>query len=218
MNKMNIFLKGIIKENPVLVMLLGLCPALAVSTHAMNAIGLGVATTFVLLGASSVVSLIRKIIPYRVRIPCYIVIISGFVVLVQMLVEAYAFPIHQALGIFLALIAVNCIIFARAEIFASKNNLFDTIVDAFGVGIGFTIAILAIAIPREIIGSGTLFGRELPVISDYNISIFTMAPGGFVVLGSIIALINKISKGRVIKKREFGCAGCPAASTCSKRV
>ncbi|MCL2093549.1 MAG: electron transport complex subunit RsxE [Treponema sp.] len=217
MSRAAIFTKGIIKENPVLVMMLGLCPALAVSTHAINALGMGAATTFVLLGSNSAVSLMRKIIPEKVRIPCYIIIISGFVALAQMLVEAFAFPLYQALGIFLALIAVNCIIFARAEIFASKNSLADSVADALGTGAGFTAALLAIAIFREILGVGTLFGVPLPGLSNFNLSILTMAPGGFVTFGVIIAIVNKVSKGRSIKKRDLDCDTCPSASLCGKR-
>lgn len=145
MKNVSIFTKGILKENPVLVLLLGLCPVLAVTTSAINAIGLGIATTFVLLGSNIVISLLRKAIPSKVRIPCYIVIIAGFVALVQMLVEAYAFEIHLALGIFLPLIACNCLIFARAEIFASKNSPLKSIIDAFGMGLGFTLAVFIIA-------------------------------------------------------------------------
>ena len=217
MNKLGIFTKGLVKENPVFVMMLGLCPALAVSTHAINALGMGAATTFVLLGSNSAVSLMRKIIPARVRIPCYIIIIAGFVALAQMLVEAFAFPLYQALGIFLALIAVNCIVFARAEIFASKNSLADSVIDALGTGAGFTAALLAIAIFREILGLGTIFGLELPILINYNISILTMAPGGFVSFGVIIAIVNKITRGRAIKRRDLDCDSCPSASVCGKR-
>jgi len=215
-NKLSIFTKGIIKENPVLVLILGICPVLAVSTQASNAVGLGAATTFVLLGANIVVSMLRKVIPSKVRIPCYIVLIAGLVALVQMLVEAYAFELHLALGIFLPLIACNCVIFARAEVFANKNKISDSIIDALGMGLGFTLALLAIAAIREIFGSGTLFGIELPVISYFSIPILTLAPGGFIVFGVLIAIVNKVSKGAAIKKKEFGCKGCPSAIVCGK--
>ena len=215
-DKKSILTRGIIKENPVLVLVLGLCPALAVSTQAENAIGMGLATTFVLLGSNVVISLLRNIIPGRTRIPCYIVLIASFTVLAKMAIEAYAYPLYQSLGIFLPLIAVNCIIFARAEMFASRNNSIDSILDALGSGAGFTLALLAIASIREIFGSGTWFGFELPWLSDNNIMIFTLAPGGFIVFACLLALVNKVSKDRKVKK-EHDCANCPAALACGKR-
>ena len=208
-----IFYKGIIKENPVLILLLGLCPALAVSTQAENAIGMGLATTFVLLGANIVISILRKVIPGKVRIPCFIVIIAGFTVLAQMAIEAYAYSIYLALGIFLPLIATNCIIFARAELFASRNNVFHSIMDALATGAGFTLALLVIASVREIFGNGSWFGIALPWLSENNTLIFTLAPGGFIVFAFLLALINKISKGHGLRK-EPGCSGCPSAKAC----
>jgi len=225
MSKFSIFIKGITKENPVLVLILGLCPVLAVSTQASNAVGLGVATLFVLLCSNIALSLLRKIIPSKVRIPCYIVLIAGFVALVQMLVEAYAFELHLALGIFLPLIAVNCVIFARAEMFASKNTVSNSIIDALGMGLGFTIALFIVASIREILGNGTLtlislgnlhFAITMPVLSEFNFPIITLAPGGFVVFGVLIAAVNKISNGMAIKKKEFGCHNCPSAIVCGK--
>jgi len=192
---------------------LGLCPALAVSTQAENAVGMGLATTFVLLGSNIVISLLRNIIPGRTRIPCYIVLIASFTVLVKMAIEAYAYPLYQALGIFLPLIAVNCIIFARAEMFASKNTVFDSILDALGSGFGFTLALLAIASIREIFGSGTWFGLSLPWLAENNIMIFSLAPGGFIVFAFLLALVNKLSKSHS-KRKELGCVSCPASSSC----
>jgi len=215
-DKKSILTRGIIKENPVLVLVLGLCPALAVSTQAENAIGMGLATTFVLLGSNVVISLLRNIIPGRTRIPCYIVLIASFTVLAKMAIEAYAYPLYQALGIFLPLIAVNCIIFARAEMFANRNNVLDSVLDAIGSGAGFTLALLAIASIREIFGSGTWFGLELPWLADNNIMIFTLAPGGFIVFACLLALVNKMSKDRKVRK-EHDCASCPAAVACGKR-
>jgi electron transport complex protein RnfE len=214
-DKKSILTRGIIKENPVLVLVLGLCPALAVSTQAENAIGMGLATTFVLLGSNVVISLLRNIIPGRTRIPCYIVLIASFTVLAKMAIEAYAYPLYQSLGIFLPLIAVNCIIFARAEIFANRNNAIDSILDALGSGAGFTLALLAIASIREIFGSGTWFGFELPWLANNNIMIFTLAPGGFIVFACLLALVNKISKYRSVRK-EHDCASCPSAFACGK--
>jgi len=213
--KLDIFRRGIIKENPVLVLVLGLCPALAVSTQAENALGMGIATTFVLLGSNIVISLLRNIIPDKTRIPCYIVLIASFTVLIKMVIEAYAYTLYQSLGIFLPLIAVNCIIFARAEMFANRNNTLDSILDAFGSGIGFTLALLAIASIREIFGSGSFFGLALPWLSDNNIMIFTLAPGGFIVFACLLALVNKVSKDKR-NKSEPGCKGCPSAAACNR--
>jgi len=215
MKKLDIFKRGIIKENPVLVLVLGLCPALAVSTQAENALGMGIATTFVLLGSNIVISLLRNIIPGRTRIPCYIVLIASFTVLIKMVIEAYAYTLYQSLGIFLPLIAVNCIIFARAEMFANRNKAIDSILDALGSGLGFTLALLAIASIREILGSGRLFGFALPWLVDNNVMIFTLAPGGFIVFACLLALVNKVSKSRSDKK-EPGCGGCPSAAACNR--
>ena len=216
MDRLSILNKGIIKENPVLVSMLGICPLLAVSTQVSSALGMGIATTFVLIGANVSISLLRKIIPNKVRIPCFIVFIAGFVTIAQMAIEAYAYPLYLSLGIFLPLITVNCIIFARAEIFARKNSVLDSILDAAGMGAGFTIAIFAMGSIREIIGSGSWFGFALPVLSDFHVPILAMAPGGFIVFGILIAVVNKISKGRAVKRKELGCTGCPSAAACSK--
>ena len=212
MSKISIFMKGLVRENPVLVLVLGLCPALAVSTDAFNAVGLGAATTFVLLCSNITISILRKMIPDKVRIPCYIVLIAGFVALVQMIVEAYFFNLHLALGIFLPLIAVNCVIFARAEMFASKNNIMNSIVDAIGMGAGFTVALLIIATIREILGNGTWFGISMPVLTEFNIPLMTLAPGGFIVFGVLIAIVNKITKGGT--RSDFTCSSCPTAMAC----
>ena len=218
MDKHKILTRGLIKENPVLVLLLGLCPVLAVSTQAENAIGMGLATTTVLIGSNVVISLLRNIIPDKVRIPCYIILIAGFVSIVAMILEAYAYPMHQALGIYLPLITVNCIVFARAEIFARKNTPLDSAVDAIGMGTGFTIALLIMASLREIFGNGSWFRLEIPWLKDNTIDIFSMAPGGFIVLAFIIAFINGVSKNRLRKRSDFGCMYCPNATSCSQRA
>jgi electron transport complex protein RnfE len=215
-SKLSILTKGIIKENPVLVLVLGTCPTLAVTTQASNAIGMGVAFTLVLICSNVVISLLRNIISDKVRIPCYIVLIAGFVTVVEMVMDAFAYSLYESLGIYLSLIVVNCIILGRAEMFANKNRPFDSFLDAVGMGIGFTLTLLAMASIREIFGSGTWFGMPVPVLADNNISIMTMAPGGFFVFACLIALVNKISKGKAIKKKEFGCAGCPSAAACGK--
>jgi electron transport complex protein RnfE len=216
--KLSVLVNGIIKENPVLVLILGICPTLAVSTQAENAIGMGLATTFVLLGSNAAVSLLRKIIPDKVRIPCYIVFIAGFTTIVKMVVEAYAYNLYQALGIFLPLITVNCIVLGRAEMFANKNSVLDSALDAVGMGAGFTLALFAMASIREIFGSGTWFGIELPVLINNNIAAFSIAPGGFVVFGLLIAFVNKLTKGKGIRKDDFGCDNCPSAVFCGKLI
>ena len=216
--KLSTLANGLAKENPVLVLGLGTCPALAVSTSATNAIGMGIAATFVLLGSNIAISLLRRIIPDKVRIPCYIVLIAGFVTLVQMAVEAYAYALYQSLGIFLPLIVVNCIILGRAEMFANKNTVADSALDAIGMGLGFTLALLAMASLREIFGSGTWFGIPLPVLADNNVSLLTMAPGGFAVYGLLIAVVNKILKRSPSTDEAAGCEGCLSAAACGRQA
>lgn len=215
MSKAQIFLKGLIKENPVLVLILGTCPTLAVSTNVMSALGMGAASTIVLLCSNIVISALRKVIPDKVRIPCYIVLIAGFVTMVQMLVKAFAPALDEALGIYLPLIVVNCIILGRAEMFANKNTVIDSAIDGLGMGIGFTLALFLMATIREVLGSGSWLGFSIPVLADNNISIMTMAPGGFLVFGILIAVINTVTKKKN-PKTEFGCAGCPSAEICGK--
>ena len=214
-DKLKIVSGGVFRENPVLVLALGTCPALAVSTQAGNAVGMGIAATAVLLGSNVVISLLRNIIPDKVRIPCYIVLIAGFVTLAQMIVEAYAFSLYEALGIFLPLIVVNCIILGRAEMYANKNSVVDSALDAIGMGLGFTLALLAIATLREVFGSGSWFGMGIPWLKDNNISIFTMAPGGFIIFGVMIAVVNKFLNKKD-RKVELGCSSCPAVAACGK--
>ncbi len=202
MNKLANLTKGIIKENPVLVLVLGTCPTLATSTQAQNAIGMGIAATVVLICSNMAISALRKIIPEMVRIPAYIVVIAGFVSVVQMLVKAYMPALDSALGIYLPLIVVNCIILGRAEMFASKNGVFDSALDGAGMGLGFTFALLLMSTLREIPGAGTWFGMRL-IPEGYQVSIMTMAPGGFFIFGSLIALVGKISKGRANQRKSF---------------
>ncbi len=213
MNTLQNFSKGLVKENPVLVLVLGTCPTLATSTSISNALGMGLAATVVLLCSNIVISALRKVIPDKVRIPCYIVLIAGFVTMVQMLVKAFAPALDAALGIYLPLIVVNCIILGRAEMFANKNKVFDSAVDALGMGAGFTLALSLMALIREVFGNGTFFGLPIPVLYDNHISILTMAPGGFV-FGLLIAAVNKFSAHKP-KKQDFGCTGCPSAEICS---
>ena len=209
------FTKGIIKENPVLRLVLGTCATLAVSTAASNAIGMGLATTFVLVCSNAVISLLRKVIPDKVRIPSYITIIAGFVTIVQMFIKAYSPDLDKALGIYLPLIVVNCIILGRAEMFANKNPVLPSIVDGLGMGVGFTATLLLMGIIRELLGAGTIFG--LAVTSNFMdpILIFILPPGGFFVFGLLIALANKLS-GEGKAPEEIGCKGSPLSGSCSK--
>ena len=206
--------KGILRENPTLVMLLGMCPTLAVTTQAMNGIGMGLATTFVLLGSNIVISALRKVIPDKVRIPAFIVIIASFVTLIGFLLEGFVPSLYDSLGIYLTLITVNCIIFGRAEMFASKNGVVASICDAIGMGLGFTIALFLMGSIREIIGSGKWMGLEIPVLSSNPMLLFIMPAGGFFTLGMIIAAVNKLSNKK--PPQELGCKGCPNAEACGK--
>jgi len=209
------FTKGIVKENPVLCLVLGTCPTLAVTTSASNAIGMGVAATAVLVCSNAVISALRRFIPDKVRIPAYITIIAGFVTVVQMLVKAFAPAINDSLGIFLPLIVVNCIILGRAEMFAGKNPVIPSILDGLGMGVGFTAALLLMGIIRELFGAGSIFGVQL---LPFKILIFILPPGGFFVFGILIMLANKLNTraGRPVKSTP--CAGCPMAGNCSQRA
>ena len=208
------FSKGIIKENPVLCLVLGTCPTLAVTTSASNAIGMGVAATAVLVCSNAVISLLRKVIPDKVRIPAYITIIAGFVSVVQMLVKAFAPAINDSLGIFLPLIVVNCIILGRAEMFAGKNPVLPSILDGRGMGVGFTAALLCMGIIRELLGSGSVFGVQLLPV---QILIFILPPGGFFVFGMLIMLANKLNTRAGKKVKTTPCDGCPMAKNCADK-
>ena len=215
--KLWIFLKGLIAENPVLVLVLGTCPTLAQTGSVIAALSMGIAATAVLLCSNVVISALRKVIPDTVRIPCYIVVIAGFVTVVQLLMQAYLPDLYDMMGVYLALIVVNCIILGRAEMFARKNGIVDSALDGLGMGIGFLLALLAMATIREVIGAGSFAGIEIPFMSDYKIPILTMAPGGFLVYGILITIVNKIGvkKGEE-KRKNFSCEGCPSASLCGK--
>ena len=206
-NKLSIVTNGLIKENPVLRLVLGTCPTLAVSTAVSNALGMGAAATFVLICSNIVISALRKVIPDKVHLPCYITIIAGFVTLVQMIVQAYAPALNAALGVYLPLIVVNCIILGRAEMFACKNTVVDSALDGLGMGIGFTLALTAMATLREIIGNGSWLGITIVPESIDRLTIMTSAPGGFFCFGFLMAMVvlyetktnNKI-------ERKIGCA------------
>ena len=208
------FTKGIIKENPVLCLVLGTCPTLAVTTSASNAIGMGIAATAVLVCSNAVISLLRKVIPDKVRIPAYITIIAGFVTIVQMVVKAFSPAINDALGIYLPLIVVNCIILGRAEMYASKNPVLPSILDGLGMGVGFTAALLCMGIIRELLGSGSVFGVQLLPV---QILIFILPPGGFFVFGMLIMIANKLNGRKGKKAKASPCDGCPLSSSCNKR-
>ncbi len=214
-SKLKVFTAGIIKENPVLVLILGTCPTLAVTTSASNGAGMGLAAAIVLIGSNVVIAALKNIIPDKVRIPCYIVIIASFTTLIEMLLEAFIPDLYDSLGLFLSLIVVNCIILGRAEAFASKSSVVDSLLDGIGMSIGFTFALLFMGSIREILGSGTWFGIQILPEDATTISIMTLAPGGFFAYGCIIALINKITKGRVIKKKSFDCESCGACGGCA---
>lgn len=191
-NKKETFLRGIVAENPVFVMLLGMCPTLGVTTSGFNGLGMGVATAFVLLMSNIVVSQVKTQIPSKVRIPAFIIIIASFVTIVEMVLEAYIPFLYEQLGIFIPLIVVNCLILGRAEAFASKNNLLDSIIDALGMGLGFIIALTLLGAVREILGSGSLFGMSFVPDNASTFIIFILPPGAFIALAFLSAIFNKI--------------------------
>ena len=193
MNKLKLILKGVIRENPTFVLVLGMCPTLGTTTSAANGFGMGVATMSVLILSNIVISLIKNLIPDKVRIPAFIVVIASFVTIIQMLMEAFVPGLYKALGVFIPLIVVNCIILGRAEAFASKNSAFDSMLDGVGIGLGFTLSLTVIGAVREILGSGAIFGINLG-ISDVTPLVFVLAPGGFLTLGYLMVLFNKLAK------------------------
>ncbi|MDX1331732.1 MAG: electron transport complex subunit E [Robiginitalea sp.] len=188
------FLKGIIKENPVFVMLLGMCPTLGVTSSAFNGLGMGVATLFVLLMSNIVVSLIKSQVPSKVRIPAFIVIIASFVTVVEMVLEAYIPFLYEQLGIFIPLIVVNCLILGRAEAFASKNNLTSSVVDALGMGMGFVIALTALGAIREILGNGSIFEFRFVPEDANTLILFILPPGAFIALAYLAIVFNRLTR------------------------
>ncbi|MFQ6862482.1 MAG: electron transport complex subunit RsxE [Beduini sp.] len=212
MKKFDIFKKGITVENPIFVLLLGLCSALAITTSLTNAIGMGLAVTCVLILSNVIISLLRKVIPSEIRIPVYIVIIATLVKCVQLLMNAYMISLYNSLGVFIPLIVVNCIILGRAESFASKNTVLDSLIDALGMGVGYTLAILAVSFFRELIGTGGLslvnpFDStqvifQFSLFKEYAIGLITQPAGAFLTLGTLIGVINSISNRRIKKATE----------------
>lgn len=215
MSYLKTFTKGLIKENPVLVMLLGTCPTLAVTTLAINGLGMGLATMFVLVCSNVVISLLKNVIPREVRLPSFIVIIAGFVTFVSFMLQSYLPDLYNALGVFLSLITVNCIILGRAEMFASKNNVAASALDGLGMGLGFTFALLCIGIIREILGSGSVFGVSFGEWFE-PIAFFVTPAGGFFVFGVVIAVVNILSNYKMSSKK-FGCKNCPNAAACQSK-
>ena len=189
MSKLSIFTKGFLKENPTFVLLLGLCPTLATTTTALNGVGMGLATLFVLVLSNIVISAIAPVVPDKVHIPVYIVVIATFVTILQFLMQAYTPGMYKSLGLFIPLIVVNCIVLGRAEAFASKNGILDSALDGLGIGLGFTVSLMVLGLVRELLGSGSVFGWKL--FSGDGILVFVMAPGAFLVLGYLMVLFNK---------------------------
>lgn len=192
MTKLQTFTKGFFKENPTFVLVLGMCPTLATTTSAINGLSMGLATLFVLVLSNMAISAIAPIVPDKVHIPVYIVVIATFVTIVQFIMQAYTPEMYKTLGIFIPLIVVNCIVLGRAEAFACKHNVIDSALDGLGIGLGFTMSLTVIGIIRELIGSGAIFGQK--IISGDGILVFIMAPGAFIVLGYLMVLFNKIAK------------------------
>ncbi|MBS7292746.1 MAG: electron transport complex subunit E [Bacteroidales bacterium] len=191
-NKLNIFTKGFFKENPAFVLLLGMCPTLATTTSAINGLSMGLATLFVLVLSNIAISAIAPVVPDKVHIPVYIVVIATFVTILQFAMQAYTPAMYTTLGLFIPLIVVNCIVLGRAEAFASKNGILDSALDGFGIGLGFTLSLTILGIVREILGSGSVFGYRF--ITGDGILVFVMAPGAFLALGYLMVLFNKIAK------------------------
>jgi electron transport complex protein RnfE len=194
MNQLQNFTKGFIKENPILVLVLGTCPTLATTSSSMNGMGMGIATTFVLIGSNVVISLLANVIPDKVRIPSFVVIIASFVTIVDLLMQAYVPGLYEKLGIFIPLIVVNCIVLGRAEAFASKNSVLSSFFDGLGMGLGFTLALGVLGAFREIVGSGAIMGFKF--IHGDGILVFILAPGAFMALGYLIAIVNRIKKSK----------------------
>ncbi len=208
--------KGFVSENPVLRLVLGTCPTLATTTSVESAVGMGLAASVVLICSNIVISALRKVIPDKVRIPAYIVIIASFVTIVQMVVKAFLPALDEQLGVYLPLIVVNCIILGRAEAFANKNPVLASAVDGLGMGIGFTAALFIMGAAREILGAGSFYGISVPFLAENPMLIFILPPGGFFVYGITMAVANKIAESKGKPRAELrGCEGCPMAQNCS---
>lgn len=210
------FTKGIIAENPVLRLVLGTCPTLATTTSVESALGMGLAASIVLVCSNIVISALRKVIPDKVRIPAYIVVIASFVTIVQMAVKAFMPSLDEQLGVYLPLIVVNCIILGRAEAFAGKNPVLASAVDGLGMGIGFTVALFLMSSVREILGAGTFLGTGVPFLEENPMLIFILPPGGFFVFGVLMATVNRLAEKKGKPRAELrGCEACPMARSCA---
>ena len=213
-NALSLLLNGIIFENPVFVLVLGTCPTLAVTSSVKGALGMGIAALAVLVCSNTVVSLLRKLIPDEVRIPCYIIIIAAFVTVVQMIMQAFMPELYALLGVYLALITVNCIILGRAEMFAGKNGIIESALDGLGMGLGFTLALTLMGTVREVFGNGSFLGMPIGVLQNYKISFLVSPPGGFFVFGALIAIVTALTNGAVNGKRKLTCKACPMSKMC----
>jgi electron transport complex protein RnfE len=194
MSKLQLITKGIIKENPTFALILGMCPTIGVTSSAINGMGMGVATMVVLIMSNMAISMIKNIVPAKVRIPAFIVVIASFVTVIEMLMKAYVPALYAALGVFIPLIVVNCVILGRAEAFASKNGIFASALDGIGIGLGFTCSLTVIGMVRELLGSGAIFGMPLVEGEGLMPLVFILAPGGFIVLGYLMVMFNKLAK------------------------
>ena len=215
---------GLVKENPTFVLMLGMCPTLAVTTSAINGVGMGLTTTVVLVMSNMLISMLRKIIPDSVRMPAFIVVVASFVTIVQFLLEGFIPSLYDSLGLYIPLIVVNCIILGRAESYASKNPVLPSIFDGIGMGLGFTIGLTSIGIVREVIGAGQIFGKQIMPSSYEPVTIFILAPGAFFVLAGLVAIKNKVKRNAANKGKETvktgcgeGCASC-GNSSCGGRI
>ena len=215
---------GLVKENPTFVLMLGMCPTLAVTTSAINGVGMGLSTTVVLVLSNMLISMLRKVIPDSVRMPAFIVVVASFVTIVQFLLEGFVPSLYDALGLYIPLIVVNCIILGRAESYASKNPVLPSIFDGIGMGLGFTIGLTSIGIVREVIGAGQIFGKQIMPSSYEPVTIFILAPGAFFVLAGLVAIQNKVKRNAANKGKETvktgcgeGCASC-GNSSCGGRI
>ncbi len=216
MNKLTLIKNGILDENPVLILVLGTCPSLAISVSVMGGIGMGIAATFVLICSNAAIALLRKVIPDTVRIPCYITVIAAFVTIVEMLVRTFMPALNAMLGIYLPLIVVNCIILGRAEMFASKNTVVDSIFDGLGMGLGFTLVLFCMGTVRELLGAGTWLGLRI-IPAQFSFGFLQQAPGGFFIFGMLIALLTAILQKRNINakaKMANKCLGCDGCDVC----
>lgn len=215
---------GLVKENPTFVLMLGMCPTLAVTTSEINGVGMGLTTTVVLVMSNMLISMLRKIIPDSVRMPAFIVVVASFVTIVQFLLEGFIPSLYDSLGLYIPLIVVNCIILGRAESYASKNPVLPSIFDGIGMGLGFTIGLTSIGIVREVIGAGQIFGKQIMPSSYEPVTIFILAPGAFFVLAGLVAIQNKVKRNAANKGKETvktgcgeGCASC-GNSSCGGRI